>query len=105
MTFYYSPEGIVGVPRARDRADVALSLLPNPARDRATVGFRLRAPGRVAIRLVNVMGEVVAAWSEDEPGAGEHRRELGLTGVAPGAYIVTVRTEEGESAARLMVVR
>jgi hypothetical protein len=93
----------VGVPRAEDRTDAALSLLPNPARDRATVGFRLRAPGRVAIRLVNVMGEVVAAWSEDDPGAGEHRRELDLAGVAPGAYIVTVTTGEGESAARLVV--
>jgi hypothetical protein len=105
LAFYYRGEGIASVPVTPVIAADRLSLLPNPARDRVAIGFTLHAPGGATINLVDGMGKIVATRRLDGLDAGEHRGDLDVSGVAPGAYIITVTTAGGLSTGKLTVIR
>lgn len=82
---------------------IALSASPNPTASAATIRFRLRAPGEVAVEVFDTLGRRVARLVEGAQAPGEHR--IRWEADAPGAYLVRVQTPEGTATRRIAVVR
>lgn len=88
----------------------ALAVYPNPAAGApATIAFRLAAPGRVRVQVLDVRGAVVATLRDGALAAGEHalvwgRRDAAGRPVRPGVYFARVETGTGPSARRRFVV-
>jgi hypothetical protein len=79
--------------------DLSISIAPNPATEYATVRLAgIAAP--VHLDIVDMRGIIVAS---SEHTASDGRIEIGLDGIAPGAYIVLVRAQGRRLAAPLTV--
>ncbi|HEU4725814.1 MAG TPA: FlgD immunoglobulin-like domain containing protein, partial [Candidatus Eisenbacteria bacterium] len=82
---------------------------PNPFNPRTTIRYTLARPGRVALRVFDVTGRLVATLRDDVEPAGDRevewdgRDRAGRT-VASGVYIYRLSTESGENASRRMAV-
>jgi hypothetical protein len=84
----------------------AATATPNPAHGRTTVGFRLSESRRVSITLHDLNGRYLRHLVYDEErAAGEHHVEADLDGVSQGAYLVAVRTNNGEQAVARLIVQ
>ena len=81
-------------------------LVPNPARSARRLAVELRLPREDTARwaLVDALGRSVAKGSLARLDAGTHRIPLELPSLAPGRYLVVVRTGRGETATRAWVV-
>ena len=80
---------------------------PNPTQGAVTVPFALaEAEASVWLRVVDVTGRTVATLAESRAfGAGEHRLSVDASRLAPGVYVVQLRTSTGTESARLTVLR
>ncbi len=88
-----------------DVFSTAPSVFPNPTVGRATVAFDLAAPSDVSVDVVDMLGRRVAQIAEAPRSAGEVRLALPTDGLAPGLYVVRVRTSEGMASTRLVLTR
>jgi len=104
--------GVLGVPSLSVVEEASgqfgtLKVWPNPvSNDRLTV--RLTLPGMSAARLelLDVMGRRVDSREVGSLGAGEHTLEFSDTEhLAPGLYMVQLRTERGVRATRVVIHR
>ncbi len=71
-------------------ATAALTVGPNPSRDRARIRFAVPEAGPVRLDLFDVMGRHVASLVDGPLSAGEHERALPAA-TAPGTYVVRLR--------------
>ncbi|WP_412068390.1 glycoside hydrolase family 10 protein [Rubrivirga sp. IMCC43871] len=77
---------------------------PNPARSHAEVGFSLREPARVTLRVVDVLGREVARLLDDAPRAsGSHTATWQTAGASSGTYLLVLEVD-GLRASRPVVV-
>ena len=90
------------LPPSLDAAPVAF---PNPASARAAVSFTLAEAADVAVDVVDLLGRTVATLADGARAAGPVRLDVETAGLAPGLYVVRVRTESGVATTRLTVVR
>ncbi len=87
------------VPLLERIAHSGATVLPNPAGDHFRVGFFLRQPSDVIVRVTTVTGREVCTRVLEKAGAGNHfiefdrRRFAGDT--PPGLYMVSVESREG----------
>ncbi len=88
-------------PAAAARVRVA----PNPANSAATIRFTSATAQRVAIDVLNVLGQRVASLPAVAVGAGEQEFALPVSGLAPGAYLVRVQGESFTAVRQISVVR
>ncbi|MBD2766692.1 T9SS type A sorting domain-containing protein [Hymenobacter sp. BT664] len=91
--------------RAGQQAASALHLrvAPNPARGTATVEYELPVTGSVQLTVRNVLGQSVLVLPAVREALGMHTRELPLSKLAPGVYIVQLRAENQQQNLRLVV--
>jgi len=82
-----------------------LPLRPNPAADRATVAWRLAAPGEARVTVVDLLGRTVAEVHAGPVGAGLHHAALDTARLAAGVYVVRLLAGGTVHATRLTVVR
>ncbi len=80
-----------------------LALVPNPANRHTQLRYELPTPGSVQLSVRNVLGQAVRTVEAGREPAGPHTRELGLDGLAPGVYIVQLRTDGRQQTIRLLV--
>ncbi|MEM7787863.1 MAG: T9SS type A sorting domain-containing protein, partial [Bacteroidota bacterium] len=85
-------------------AALELEVRPNPTTGGASVGYRLGEPGRVRLRVVDMLGREVAVLVDEDVEAGTHRAGLGA-GLAPGTYVVVLDTEADRVSRLITVVR
>lgn len=64
---------------------------PNPASSDLNFRYRLRKPGLVSMRLINMNGVQVLATYEDQYGAGLKEDYFDVTGLAQGLYFLEVQ--------------
>ncbi len=90
---------------------LALSVFPNPIAHgtAAGVAFRIGAPGRVVVRVLDLRGAVVATLCDEARPAGEQRfawdrHDAHGRRSAAGVYFVDVRTPEGRSQRRIVAL-
>ncbi|RZJ56672.1 MAG: T9SS type A sorting domain-containing protein, partial [Hymenobacter sp.] len=82
---------------AAPAATPEVSVFPNPATDQLTVQLG-GAAGPMQVTILNMLGQAVA----EQRGTGS-RLTLGLTGVAPGVYVLRMQTLAGVSSCRVEV--
>ena len=92
-----------------DAPDVAvtppiLRIIPNPALNAAVIEFTQPEAGSVSIEFLNMMGRRVASDDIGVWSAGRHTHAFDLTGLAPGFYIVVLRSGSQTSRTRLVVL-
>jgi photosystem II stability/assembly factor-like uncharacterized protein len=89
---------------------LALSVRPNPFRDRVLVSFRLAAPSEVRLEVYDVAGRKVRALESGRRSAGDHevrwngRSDSGAE-VANGTYFLRLRAGDQTDVVKLSVLR
>lgn len=66
---------------------------PNPTTGDATIEFSTSEPSTITVTLVTTIGETVAEVLNESVEAGEHRRTIHTSGLAPGMYIVRLHAD------------
>lgn len=85
-------------------AGTELSVFPNPATERATVGFELTKAANVDVSLLGLDGKMVSNYSLGHQEAGAHQQTIELAGRVPaGQYFVRIASN-GHTASRKLVV-
>lgn len=77
-----------------------VTVFPNPASDRLYIGFGREISGEIALELHNALGERVLQ-AVKQPGT---EPELDISRIAPGAYYLRIRAEDGREWIRRVVV-
>ncbi|WP_201984778.1 DUF4961 domain-containing protein [Hymenobacter rubidus] len=88
---------------AQAAATFHLSVAPNPASGSTTVLYELPATGTVQLTVRNVLGQNVLTLPTVRESSGTHTRELPLGKLAPGVYIVQLRSDAQQQTQRLVV--
>ncbi len=79
---------------------------PHPVRDQARVSLELGSPSVVTATVYSVTGREVARVLSARPlAAGPHEVAWDASGVAPGVYVLQVRTATESQSVRLVVAR
>jgi len=83
---------------------LALVNSPNPFSENTRIGFRLPQPTHVTVSLFDALGRIVATPLDEDREAGEQELVLDATELPPGTYTCLLRTDDGTTAVRQMVV-
>lgn len=78
---------------------------PNPTSGAVSFSYRLARGGPVSLIVVDALGRTVATVEDSVRPAGDHTATLPAGLLAPGAYLVRLRSSDGVEARRLTVVR
>ena len=73
----------------------ALSVMPNPASDRATLRFSLAKSAILSVTILTHLGERIDAFDIGRMEAGDHARALDLDRLTSGTYLVVVSDANG----------
>lgn len=82
----------------------ALSVYPNPARDRATIAYRLPPVRHALVEVFNVLGQRIRNESIQGSGAMTGWYELDTASMASGIYLVRIATSTGVQMTRPIIV-
>jgi hypothetical protein len=82
-----------------------VGLYPNPTSDNATLMFNANMQGRVAIDVLDVLGNSVLRMDLGNIAAGDRTVQIPAQDLSAGMYLVRLSTAEGQLTQRLQVVR
>lgn len=68
------------------------SIYPNPAVDFAQVSYRTDAGGQLQLALYDPRGSLLQVYFNEKHNPGEHTYEMDIRGLAPGNYIVQLKS-------------
>lgn len=68
---------------------------PNPASDRTTVLYGLNKPAPVTINLYDLSGKIIDQLYNGNDGAGSYMRNIDVSNVSSGTYLVSVQAGKG----------
>ncbi|HOP06414.1 MAG TPA: S8 family serine peptidase [candidate division Zixibacteria bacterium] len=88
----------------------ALNNFPNPFNPQTTISFSLAAPGRVQLRIYNVLGQEVATLVDDRLESGQHEFVWNGTSssghpVGSGVYFYRLTTDNTTATRKLLLLR
>ncbi len=81
------------------------SCYPNPARESATISYRVNATNTVNLNLLDINGRVVKPIVNDTRDAGEYSVNVGVGDLTPGTYIYEFKSGFVKNSSKLIVVR
>jgi photosystem II stability/assembly factor-like uncharacterized protein len=84
---------ITGVLTPSNREPV--QIFPNPVAETATVVFQNTVAGRITMQLYNGAGQFLRTAFQGEMMAGENRQTFSAEGLAPGVYLLAIRSSSG----------
>jgi len=91
-----SPDGILALAAPR----------PNPVHGETTLAFTLRQPGRVTLRVLDVLGREVARLVDGAPLAADtHAVQWTPAGLGSGTYVVVLEADGARVARPIVVIR
>jgi len=86
--------------------ELGLALVPNPVSDLLQVGFILPKACEYRLEVMDLQGKAAPALSRAGLDfAGFNTLELDVSGLNPGAYFITLRTEEATATKRFIVMK
>ncbi|MXZ03970.1 MAG: T9SS type A sorting domain-containing protein [Rhodothermaceae bacterium] len=83
--------------------EIEVSNYPNPFRQRATIEYRVPAPGHVRLTVYDVLGRELAVLVDERQSAGSHSAKLDAPSWPSGVYLY--RLEAGNQVATGRLVR
>jgi hypothetical protein len=98
-------QGVAGEPGPVVADLLVGNLMPNPVRNDAVVSITLTHTSDVTARIVDTSGRVVRTVMQGELGAGETLVRVDASGLAAGAYLLSVDAGGDRSVRRLTVAR
>ena len=98
------PEALAETSRGAG-APEALAVWPNPAGGAASLGFALGEASDVTVTEYDLLGRVVAQPVGAHLAAGAHRADAGVSGLAPGVYVVRLVAGARAETVRFTVAR
>jgi hypothetical protein len=78
---------------------------PNPANRSALVQYYLPVKSDVQIQVLNTQGKTVGEITLPEQSAGKHDKDIDVSAIPAGFYILRMKTKEGITFSRLQVAR
>jgi hypothetical protein len=78
---------------------------PNPARDRATIGYAVPEASNVTMAVYDVLGRRVARLVDGRKDAGRHEVHLRVANLPSGTYFVRMQAGDFTQTRRVTVVR
>ncbi|MBN1155530.1 DNRLRE domain-containing protein [candidate division KSB1 bacterium] len=83
---------------------------PNPFNQATSIPFTLKSPGKVSLRIYNLLGHEVRTLYDGELSAGEHRlgwdgQDVNSLPVASGVYLYELSTGDQHAVKRLCILR
>ncbi len=82
-----------------------LSIYPNPAQDKVTMGFNVKQESVVKIQLYSMTGELLAVVHESMMNSGVHEIIYDLSAYDPGLYLIRFTTGEQRVYRKLNITR
>ncbi len=82
-----------------------VSCAPLPVRDRAEILVRLAAAGNAELRIADIHGRIVKCLKSSTLPAGEHQITAALGELAPGSYLLQLRTSQGTHIKPIVILR
>lgn len=79
------------------------NVYPNPTKGATTVAFNLKQSANVAISVVNIIGQEVAANNAGNFAAGNNTLSLDLSGLKAGVYFVNITVDGATSTEKLTI--
>ncbi len=79
-----------------------VGVYPNPAQDFVTLQLHTTRPMPIAIRLVNITGQVVATYNLQTSSAGTHYYQVPVDALSAGPFLLEVAASEGRATYRLL---
>lgn len=80
-----------------------LSLAPNPTHDYLTLNYELPLAAKVAVTVLNPLGQQVRQFDPSQQAAGTQIQALPLRNLASGVYLVKLQANDQVQTARLVV--
>ena len=80
-----------------------VSMYPNPVRDLAKVSFNLNESARVSYQVFDMMGRMVKSETVGTFANGKHEVEVGMEGLASGAYVLRLNAGSTVSTVKFLV--
>jgi photosystem II stability/assembly factor-like uncharacterized protein len=84
---------------------VEFEIYPNPGRGVVNIRYTISAPSAVRVAVYDVLGRVVSVQSVDAASGGSHTLTLATAALRDGVYIVTLETQSGIAARRMLLAR
>ena len=78
---------------------------PNPFNPSTTISFGLPKPGKVTIKLYNMLGREISTLVDEEMQAGEHKVIFSAEELPSGVYFYRLQTESYVAMRKAMVVK
>jgi len=101
--FRIGPAGMTGASAPLIHETRLLGVSPNPIRDHAEIRFQLAEPGRVFLRVSDVLGRTVAVLANDVLKPGAYTRVLPTNDLPSGIYFLDFNTSPTRTTAKLTV--
>ncbi|MEP7217481.1 MAG: T9SS type A sorting domain-containing protein [Bacteroidota bacterium] len=91
--------------RTTSGAILNTALFPNPARDRATLHYRLAQSRTISVTLHDIRGAKIRQLIAEHPvGEGEESIDIDLGTLPAGVYLISISSNKGERAIQRLVV-
>ncbi|MCI1189407.1 T9SS type A sorting domain-containing protein [Hymenobacter sp. DH14] len=94
---------VAAAAKSSNDAILKMALAPNPASGSLRVAYELPAASNAVIEVQNLLGQRVQALAPVFQAAGAREQQLSLAGVAPGIYLVQLKTADLTQTTRLVV--
>jgi hypothetical protein len=88
---------------ARPSGGAQLEVAPNPLARMARVDYALPQAGPVTVRLYDLTGALRRTLVDRWQNAGRHTLSLARSGLAPGVYVIRLKTRDGCLSHRLVI--
>lgn len=72
---------------------INFTITPNPASEAAVLNFELEEAGKVNMQLFNPIGQKVADFGTADYPVGNFSKEISLSGISKGTYVVKLQTQ------------
>jgi hypothetical protein len=86
-----------------EKAELNVSLQPNPASDQALLKFELKQNDRISVSVSNLLGQTVLNFSAKDAAPGFHTITLNTSDLTSGIYLVNLKTGNSLVSKKLVV--
>jgi hypothetical protein len=92
-----------GITEPTTASELNFEVYPNPASDLFNVAFELKAPGKTAVKVCDVLGREIKTIVNAELAGGIHEYNFDVHALSKGLYLISLTTGETVSIKKLII--